>query len=602
MSAASARTLDSARVLVGQGRLVEAQAALLRVLSRLPIDPDAAALLCVVSTLLGDSTRAAYWAERSADAAPESPLAQVNLIAALGAAGNAPRAIEAGRAAKARFPEIAPIAAALAYAYTRGDRRLDAVQELESAAARWPDDQRVYANAVPIALNAGRSDLALRWAQRSCALAPGNADALYFLIAAFNYADATRPEEITPALEAYDRAMTLAHGPARTSWGITPDPERPLRVGIISGDLRSHPVPAFCAPFFEHHDSTQFDIFCYSTAAHEDAVSESLRTHAAHWRRIDHLDARALCQRLADDAIDVLIDLSGHTPGHAMPAVHLKPAPLILTWIGFPASPGLRSVDFRITDALCDAPERPWIGLERPLRFAQCYVPYRPPASTPPLAPAPRTSNGFITFGSFSSIMKLTDSTLRLWASAMNRVSGSRLIYKAVQLTDDRLRADVRARMLAAGIPVDRVEIEGPVAGPAATMAEYARVDISLDTFPYHGMTTTCESLWMGVPMIALAGAISAARVNCSLLSAAGLPDLVAQTPDEFADIAARLASDTQRLDALRSPGAEGLRSRMKLSPLRDEVGHTRRFESAIREQWRAWCTAQGTRAGAASR
>lgn len=599
---AAARALDSARALVGQGRLTEAHTALLRILARPPVDPDAAALMCVVSTLLGDPAKAAYWAERSATAAPESPLAQVNLIAALGAAGNATRAIAAGHAAKARFPESAPIAAALAYAYTRGDRRLSAVRELEAAAARWPDDPRVYANAVPVALSAGRSDLALQWARRSCALTPDNADALYFLLAAFNYADETCTDEIPPALHAYDRAMTLTHGAARTRWGVAPDPDRPLRIGIISGDLRSHPVPAFCAPFFAHHDRTQFQMYCYSTAAQEDAVSDELRSHAAQWRRIAHLDARALCQRIADDAIDVLIDLSGHTPGHAMPAVHLKPAPLILTWIGFPASPGLRSVDFRITDAACDPVGHPWIGLERPLRIDPCYVPYRPPASAPEIAPAPRHANGHITFGSFSSIMKLTDSTIPLWAETLHRVPASRLIYKAVQLTDHELRDDVRSRMAAAGIPVDRVSIEGPAAGPAATMAEYARVDISLDTFPYHGMTTTCESLWMGVPMIALAGEISAARVNCSLLACAGLSDLVAHTPGEYAELAARLASDTHRLDTLRSSGPDGLRSRIERSPLRDEVGHTRRLQGAIREQWRAWCATQAPRAGDASR
>lgn len=592
---AAARASESARALVAQGRMAEAQAILLRALARPPIDPDSAALMCVICTHLGDPGKAAYWAERSAAAAPDSPLAHVNLIATLGAAGLADRSVAAGLAAKGRFPDSAAVSAALAFAYLRADRRLDAAAELETAAARWPDDPKVYANAVPIALSAGRSDLALRCARSACTLNPDDADALYFLIVALNYADDARPDEFLPALHAYDRAMTIIYGPRLSRWDVSPDPERPLRIGVISGDLRAHPIAVFAAPFLERHDRTQFQVFCYSTAAREDAVSDVLRGHVAQWRRVAHLDPRTLCKRIADDRIDVLIELSGHTPGHAMPAVHLKPAPLILTWIGFPASPGLRSIDYRVTDALCDPPDAPWRGLESPLRISPCYVPYRPPADAPTIAPPPRHSSGHVTFGSISSLMKLTDSTLALWSSVLNGIPDSRLIYKAVQLADPALREHVRSRMINAGIPADRLSVEGPAAGPAAAMAEYARIDISLDTFPYHGMTTTCESLWMGVPMIALAGDTSAARVNCSLLAAVGLTDLVARTPEDFAAIAARLASDPARLDALRAAGQSGLRGIMERSALRDETGHTRCLETLIREQWRAWCTAHAS-------
>lgn len=585
--------LATASRLADEGKFAQSRDALTRILSREPRNADAAMLMCFVCGKLGDYVRAAYFAEVCVKLLPDDPRARANLVLALNDAGAAADALTVARRAAKDLPDSPEISVVFVATLAAAGRSAEALREAEAALERHPDFLEQRQNAAALCLTVGRADRAAEHWRKAIALNPVTPGFHSGLLGTLNYCDNTDPEEFPSIFRAYADLMAAREGPVETRLTNTPDPERPLRIGIISPDLRKHATSYFIVPFLTHHDRERFQITCYSTATKEDAITDSLRVLVARWRHVPRVVFRALRDMIIADQIDVLIDLAGHTLGNALGTMYYRPAPVQMTWIGYPASTGLPMVNDRIIDSLTDPPEARWIGPETPLRLDPCFLTWRPPPGVPELAPAPRTSNNFITFGSFSSPPKLTDTTFRLWASVLNAVPGSRFLYKSGALGDPEVVELFRTRFAQAGVDPDRITFDPPGADAIAVMPAYGRVDISLDTFPYHGTTTTCESLWMGVPMVALRGDTSAARVNCSLLAAAGLGDLVAGSASEYVRIAAALANDGARLDALRSPGPEGLRARVAASPIRDEIGHTRRLEAALRERWRRWCGEQ---------
>lgn len=576
--------------LADEGRYAQSRDALMRILARNPRDADASMLMCFVCGKLGDFVRAVYFAEVCIKLLPDDPRAYANLVMALTDLGAVADALSVARQAAARMPNAIEISVLMVGTLTAAGRTCEALRCAEAALERWPDLLEQRQNAASLCLNTGRADLAAEHWRKAIALDPPLPNFHSGLLGTLNYCENASHEEMLAAQRGYAERMALREGPSRDAWNLTRDPDRILRIGIVSPDLRKHATSHFIIPFLTHHDRSRFEITCYSTATKEDRVTDELRSMVSRWRHVPRVVFRSLRDLIVSDQIDVLIDLAGHTLGNALGTLHHKPAPIQMTWIGYPASTGLASVDYRIVDSLTDPPDAPWPCTETPLRLDPCFLTWRPPEGAPEVAPAPRTSNGFITFGSFSSPPKLTDATFRLWAGTLNAVPGSRFIYKSGALGDPEVVDMLRERFARSGADPERITFDTPGADALAVLPAYARVDISLDTFPYHGTTTTCESLWMGVPMVALRGGTSAARVNCSLLSAAGLADLVADTAGGYIRTAAALANDHARLDALRSSGPGGLRAGMERSVIRDEAGHTRRLETAIRACWRAWC------------
>jgi predicted O-linked N-acetylglucosamine transferase (SPINDLY family) len=255
--------------------------------------------------------------------------------------------------------------------------------------------------------------------------------------------------------------------------------------------------------------------------------------------------------------------------------------------IGYPDTTGLRMIDYRMTDSVADPPgTADELHTETLLRLPGCFLCYRPFEGSPQVAPLPALTNGFVTFGSFNSLPKVTADVIALWASILGSLPGSRLIMKCAQLGDMPTRARVQQLFLTQSISSDRIELCGEIPSLAEHLDLYNRVDVALDPFPYNGTTTTCEALWMGVPVITLAGDRHAARVGVSLLSAVGLPDLTADSHQTYGEKAVSLARDVQRLQSLRA----GLRERMGSSALTDAAGFTRGLEKAYRSIWRAWC------------
>lgn len=364
-------------------------------------------------------------------------------------------------------------------------------------------------------------------------------------------------------------------------------PGRPLRVGYVSPCFCDHVAALFLEPLLANHDRKQVQIFCYCENRRADATTRRFQALAGGWRPTWGQDGETVARLVQEDRIDILVDLAGRMPGNRLDVFARKPAPIQMTWLGYPNTTGLGRIDYRVTDAWADPPgmtER--FHTERLLRLPGGFLSFAPPACATEVLPPPALKNGYVTFGCFNSNAKITDEVLGLWAEVLAAVPDSRLLLKSLPLTDEAVAERTLECLVAHGAQPDRVELRGWVPGYANHLAAYADVDIALDTSPYNGTTTTCEALWMGVPVVALAGQVHAARVGVSLLTMAGLADLVAQTPGEYVRKAAGLAGDLERLGLLRS----NMRAELRASRLLDGAAFARSMESLYRQVWQEYC------------
>jgi predicted O-linked N-acetylglucosamine transferase (SPINDLY family) len=360
-----------------------------------------------------------------------------------------------------------------------------------------------------------------------------------------------------------------------------------LRVAFLSPDFRYHAVSFFFQPLLAHLDRSAVEMFCYAEVEDPDPVTAYLQSLGGTWRWSSTLDDAALAAQLRADGIDITIDLAGHMGGNRLRALAAKPAPVLATWLGYPATSGLAAIDWRITDARADPPGEEAFHTERLLRLPEsflCFAAYI--TQVPDPAPPPMRSRGHITFGSFNNPQKLSPSTVRAWGRILAALPQARLLLKSLDFTGPDRRADLLNRLAAHGIPPERVELRPPQPAMPDHLGAYAEIDIALDPFPYNGTTTTCEAMWMGVPVVTLIGARHAGRVGFDLLSQLGLEELAAPDIDAYVETAIALAKDGARLERLRST----LRERMRASPLCDAPRFARDFADGLRIMWRDWC------------
>jgi protein O-GlcNAc transferase len=367
----------------------------------------------------------------------------------------------------------------------------------------------------------------------------------------------------------------------------TPDPGRRLRIGYVSADFRTHSVAYFIESLFDNHDDAEVETYAYACSPQRDVTTERLQAKIHHWRDLASLDDAAAFARIQNDAIDILVDLSGHTAGNRLPLFRAKPAPIQITYLGYPATTGLDAMDYRLTDWFADPSGHESHYSEQLIRVPGCFLCYTPPSQSPPVAPPPAVTTRYVTFGSFNNQAKINEEVIALWSRLLNSVPDSRLLLKNPALSDPATADYCRALLARHAIDTHRVELLGLAVTTEAHLDTYRRVDIALDTFPYNGTTTTCEALWMGVPVIALAGHSHAGRVGVSLLTAVGLHDLVGGNPEDYLARAATLAGDTARLTKLR----QSLHDTMKASLLCDGAAFARKIESAYRNVWNIWCS-----------
>lgn len=365
------------------------------------------------------------------------------------------------------------------------------------------------------------------------------------------------------------------------------DPERQLRVGYVSPDLRQHSVAYFLLPLLENLDRDQVHVTAYSNSAVVDETTRRIQQSVDSWCSIAGVPDEQVEARIRADRIDILVDLAGHTAGHRLQVFARKPAPVQLTWLGYPGSTGLDAMDYRCSDPLADPPDDATrLSTEKVLLLARTAWCFAPLSGAPEVAPLPALTTAGVTFGSLNNFGKISAATVDMWAEVLQRTPGSRLVLKNVAMSNAAAADHARRLLVGRGIAADRLELLGRDRSLTDHLNRYNRIDVSLDTYPYHGTTTTCEALWMGVPTITLAGPNHASRPGVSLLGSVGLSDLVAQTPAEYVDTAVQLAEDLPRLAAIRA----GLRQRMLESPLMDGPAFARDMEARYRQVWRSWC------------
>jgi predicted O-linked N-acetylglucosamine transferase (SPINDLY family) len=375
--------------------------------------------------------------------------------------------------------------------------------------------------------------------------------------------------------------------PRRFQFGNVKDPERRLRIGYLSGDFWRHPVALFALPVIERHTE---EVFCYSTGAIADEVTQALQEEADVFRDARSMSDDELADTIHRDGVDILVDLSGHSGVFRLGVLAQQPAPVQATWLGYLNTTGLTRVHYRICDRFSD-PERAADAFhtETLLRLPHSQWCYRPFIEDIPTRELPSKKNGFVTFGSFNHVSKLSPGIRRLWADILRRVPDSRLLLAGVP--NGPAREALLADLERAGVSSARIATL-----PYAALDDYLRsvggVDIALDTTPYSGGTTTCDALWMGVPVVALQGSRSISRSAASILSTVGLADWIAATPESYVRLAAEFARDQALLSELRG----SLRQTMRRSPIMDERAFVRDLESAYRTMWRAWCEGRSER------
>jgi protein O-GlcNAc transferase len=357
-------------------------------------------------------------------------------------------------------------------------------------------------------------------------------------------------------------------------------PGRRLRVGYVSADFSLHPAMFFFMPVLEHRDRAAFETFCYSIGMGDDQVTQAVREASDHWLDAKRMTDAELADAIHADAIDILVDLTGHTTVPRLGVFSQRPAPVQASWLGYLNTTGLTRMDFRLTDRRCDPPEAAQpLHTERLKFLPESQWCYRPLVESVVQPVTPYERNGFVTFGSFNDPLKLTPAMCRRWAQVLARVPASRIVVGGVG--SERKREVIRQEMADLGVDPGRYEFVARV--PLDKYPDlFTRVDLSLDTFPYGGGTTTFDSLWMGVPVVTAVGSTSPSRSAASILAALGLDDWVAPSIDDFVDVAVARAADHEQRAALR----RSLRERLQASPLMDAPRFVRDLETLYREMW----------------
>jgi protein O-GlcNAc transferase len=514
---------------------------------------------------------------------PDFAEAHSNLGLALKGQGRLDEAVAACREATRINPALAEAHFNLGNALRDMGRLDEAVAACRQATRVNPGSAKAHCNLGTALSDQGSSDEAAAAYREAIRLKPDFAWASSGLAFCMNYAEHVSPA----ALFAAHRGWNERHGrPVPHAYPNDRSVGRRLRVGYVSPDFRSHSVAHFLGPLLASHNPDRIEVFCYAEVSWPDASTERFKRRADHWVTTVGTSDEALAERIRNDGIDILVDLAGHTSKNRLPVFARKPAPVQVTWLGYPNTTGLDAIDYRLVDAVTDPDgEADAFASEALVRLPSGFLCYGARDEAPAPTTPPCLSSGFVTFGSFNNPAKLSATTLDVWAQVLARVPRARLLLKGKPFGDAATRALYLDRLAERGVAAERVELVGWLPDQAH-LALYDRIDIALDPFPYNGTTTTCEALWMGVPVVTLRGDRHAGRVGASLLTQVGVTDLITDSVEAYVMTAVALAGDPARLTDLR----RSLRPRMTASPLCDAPGFARKVEDAYRAMWACWC------------
>jgi predicted O-linked N-acetylglucosamine transferase (SPINDLY family) len=460
----------------------------------------------------------------------------------------------------------------------------EAVACYHRALALKPENAEIHSNLGNALKDQGKLDEAVACCRRALALKPNYAAAHSNLLLMLQYCTGATPAALAEAHAEYDRRHAAPLGGAIARHENVHDRDRRLRLGFVSPDLWQHPVGCFLLRVLENLGPEQHETICYSDRIVKDDLTHRLQAAATQWRDVTGISDQRLAEQIRADRIDILFDLAGHTAHNRLLVFARKPAPIQVTWAGYVGTTGLQAMDYILADRYQIPPGAERHYQERVLRMPEGYVCYAPPADAPVVTALPALERGQVTFGGFHNTAKVTPQVVEVWARILRRLPGSRLVLQYRGWDDPGVARRFAGMFAAQAIEPGRLEFLGQ-SPHAELLAAYNRVDLALDPFPYCGGLTTCESLWMGVPVVTCPLETFASRHSLSHLSNVGLTASIAHDLDGYVELAVSLAADLPRLAALRA----GLRARMAASPLCDGKRFAANFASILRDVWGQW-------------
>jgi len=494
--------------------------------------------------------------------------------------GNLERSIRYYEMALAINPRFAETLNNLGVIYTLMGRTNEGLQYCKLAIEANPNYAEAYNNLGVLFRDEGRIPEAIASYAHCIALKKEAVNAAQNRLLALNYAVDFSPVQIYEEHFKWGREFSERF----TRFPLKPHSNRRIRIGYVSPDLCIHSVSYFCEAPIRFHDSSKFEVFCYFNLSREDERTRMFKDLVSldHWRDIVALSTEQVCEIIAGDEIDILVDLTGHTAGNRLDVFAMKPAPVQVTWIGYPNTTGLPTIDYRIGDAIADAGECDDRFVEKLVRLPGCFLCYSPPRVYSDVAPLPSLGTGVVTFGSFNNLAKISEDVIALWCKILSRVPESRMLMKCKPFATDRVRDRFFELFAKFGIPSHRVDLIPLAPKTEDHLALYGHVDIALDSFPYAGTTTTCEALLMGVPVITLKGEAHAQNVGMSLIKSISLAKLemycLCETREQYVENAVSLATCLEDLEEIR----KSLRPQMLASSLCDGLTFTKHVESAF--------------------
>lgn len=468
----------------------------------------------------------------------------------------------------------------LAKALRRASNPAESIEVFEKSIHLRSDSVIAYEGIAAGAEDLGDSERSISALRTAVKLRPQSPGLRSWLLYNLHYDPNMAPAELYREHLAWGAHVGQPCSAVRQDLEIRIDHGDRIRVGYLSPDFRDHTVPRFIGAALKHHDRGRFQVFCYSDVTHEDETTERLRGQVEHWRDTVGLDDQRMRQILQDDQIDILVDLRGHAAGNRMTLFSARAAPVQVNMVGYFDTTGLLAMDYRLTDQHQDPPgQTEQYHTEQLLRLGRSCWCYMADEDGPPVEPSPVQGNGYITFGSLNKLLKISEPCARLWAAVLEAVPDSKLL---LPVGSAPAAETIQVRLQKAGIAGERIKLVERTFGRREYLQRFSQIDIALDTFPFNGITTSCDALWMGVPVVSLSGQTSVSRAGKSILDAVGLPQLAMASGDAFVRAAAELAQQVAALRALRL----GMRERMLASPLMDHLGFTRDLEGAYAHIW----------------
>jgi protein O-GlcNAc transferase len=579
-------------ILLRLGQVDDAEASLRRLIELSPDDFDALQNLGVIAAQRGNFTEAEIFLRRAIELKPYSFSAHTNLGIMFKQSNRMTEAEASYRRALKLQPDNASTHYNLGNLLQETGRLSDAEVAYRKAIELKPDYAEAHSNLGNTLHDLDQFDEAMASFRLALQFKPDLAKAHSNMLLAMQYAKNYSQSELFAEHLAYAQRF---EEPVKKHWDSHTNSRelgKRLKIGYVSPDFRKHSVAYFIESVLIHHDPEQIEVYCYYNNATSDEVTLRLKSLVKHWRVIQSTSDNEVAQLIRNDGIDILVDLAGHTGENRLPVFAMKPAPVQASWLGYPGTSGLSAIDYRISDVYADpvAMSEHYYS-ETLYRLPSTTTCYLPPQPSPEVGKPPSLSQGHITFASFNNLTKVTPEVRILWAQILLATPDSRLLLKCKSLADMKMRKRLADEFSGYGITSERLILEAWDASSFEHLDRYNQVDIGLDPFPYNGVTTSFEALWMGVPVVSMTGNSYTSRMGVSILSNLGLTDLIADSLEDYVTISTRLAKDFERLAQLRNE----LRARMTDSPLADGKRFTLDIENAYHEMWQSFASTSGT-------